>query len=137
MRVVTESHQLAIIINRRAADVYAYASDPGHLPEWAAGLAGSIDFVDGQWIADTSMGRIFVVMVGQNEFGVLDHFVTLPDGHMVYNPMRVTSIGESSEVVFSLRRETGMSDDVFAADVAAVRSDLVSLKTILERQAHN
>lgn len=136
MRGVTESHQLAIVINRRAADVYAYASDPSHLPEWADGFVGSIEFVDGQWITESPIGRILVVMVGQNEYGVLDHFVTMPDGHMVYNPMRVTSIGETSEVVFSLRREVGMSDDVFAADAAAVRKDLAALKTILERQAH-
>ncbi|MGH3322554.1 MAG: hypothetical protein ACRDN9_20735 [Streptosporangiaceae bacterium] len=37
--MTTESKHLSIAIERPAAAVYEYASDPANLPHWAAGLA--------------------------------------------------------------------------------------------------
>ena len=62
-------------IDRPLAEVYAYASDPAHLPEWAAGLSGSIELIDGQWVADSPLGRIVITMAPANDYGVLDHHV--------------------------------------------------------------
>jgi hypothetical protein len=63
---------------------------------------------------------------------VLDHRVTLPSGEAFYNPMRVVPDGNGCEVVFTLRRQVGMSDDDFERDAAAVRADLATLKHVLE-----
>ena len=38
------------------------------------------------------------------------------------------------EVVFTLRRQPGMSDDAFEADAIAITTDLATLKGILERR---
>lgn len=57
---------------------------PVSLPRWAAGLAGS-------------------KVERRNDFGVLDHDVTLPSGMIVYNSLRVISDGGECEVVFTLR----------------------------------
>jgi hypothetical protein len=53
----------------------------------------------------------------------------------VYNPLRVVpgGVGQSRcEVVFTVRRRAGMTDEELDADVAAVRADLETLRRLLE-----
>jgi hypothetical protein len=128
-----DSRHLSTHIDRSAQDVYDYASDPSHLPEWAPGLGSSVELIDGQWIMESPMGRIVVTFAPRNEFGVLDHHVTLASGETFYNPMRVTTDGAGCEIVFSLRRQATMSDEDFERDSNAVFSDLVRLKRHMER----
>jgi hypothetical protein len=131
----SESLLLSIVIDRSAADVYEFAADPANLPLWAVGLASTVmEEMEGQWVADSPMGKVTVRFVDRNAFGVLDHVVTLPSGDSVYNPLRVIPYDDASEVVFTLRRQPGMTDDQFHADAAAVRADLASLKRILEER---
>jgi hypothetical protein len=126
------SRHLSAHIDRPVQDVYAYASNPANLPEWAPGLGSSIDEIDGQWIMESPMGGIVVVFAPKNDFGVLDHHVTLPSGETFYNPMRVTVDGTGSEILFSLRRQPGVSDEDFDRDAAAVQADLIALKRKME-----
>ena len=65
-------------IDRPADEVYDYASDPGNLPQWAPGLGSSVEKVGERWFVETSMGRVGFTFVQRNEYGVLDHDVTLP-----------------------------------------------------------
>jgi uncharacterized protein YndB with AHSA1/START domain len=128
----TETRHLTVAIDRPAAAVYAYVRDPAHLPAWAAGLAAGIRRERGEWVADSPMGRVLVRFVPVNEYGVLDHDVVLPDGTTTTNPFRVLADGAGSEVVFTVRRQPGTSDEDWAADTAAVAADLESLKRLLE-----
>lgn len=128
----SESKQISEWIDRRAADVYEYASDPTNLPQWAPGLGNSVENVDGQWFVETPSGRASFAFAERNNYGVLDHEVTLPTGEVIYNPMRVVPHGDGSEVVFSLRRLPDMSDDDFARDAGLVRADLARLKQVVE-----
>ncbi|MFE0763734.1 SRPBCC family protein [Streptomyces smyrnaeus] len=129
-----ESRHLSIHIDRPLAEVYAYAADPANLPAWAQGLGGSIEKSGGRWVADSSpMGRVVVDPAPRNEWGVLDHDVTLPSGETVYNPVRVIADGAGSEVVFTLRRRPGMSDADFERDAGMVAADLARLKELMER----
>ena len=117
------------MIQRPAAAVYEYAADPANLPRWAAGLASSVmERVAGQWLVESPMGRVTVEFAGRNEFGVLDHVVTLPSGESVYNPVRVIPGGDACEVVFTLRHRPGVTDEEFARDAQAVAADLETLK---------
>lgn len=128
-----ESQHLSMFIRRSVDAVYDYASNPENLPDWAEGLSVGIELADGEWISVSPMGRVVVEMAPRNALGVLDHWVTLPDGDVVYNPMRVIEAEGGCEVVFTLRRRPGMSDDAFEADAIAVVTDLSTLKGILER----
>jgi hypothetical protein len=56
----------------------------------------------------------------------------MPSGEVGYNPMRVIADERACEVVFTLRRSPGMSDEDFRADAAAVAADLARLKQVLE-----
>ena len=127
-----ESRHICEWIDRRAQEVYDYAADPANLPQWAPGLGSSVEKIDGRWFVQTSEGRVGFAFVHRNEYGVLDHYVTLPSGEAVYSPMRVIADGSSCEVVFTLRRRPGMSDEDFSADADAVAADLTRLKRLLE-----
>lgn len=122
-------------INRAATEVYDYASDPANLPQWAPGLGSSVEQVGGRWFVETTMGRVGLDFAPHNDYGVLDHHVTLPSGEVIYNPMRVIADGAGSEVVFTLRQLPGMSAEDYARDAAAVAADLASLKALLEERA--
>ena len=127
-----ESRHISIAIDRPAGEVYDYVRHPANLPQWAAGLGGSVEHVDGQWVAESPMGRVVVAFAPDNQFGVLDHRVTLPSGLVVDNPMRVIADGAGCEIVFTVRRQPGMTDEEFDRDADAVRDDLGTLKRVLE-----
>jgi hypothetical protein len=127
------TEHVTVAINRPVDAVYAYASDPAHLPDWAAGLASApLTPVGTSWVVDSPMGRITIDFAPPNTYGVLDHTVTMPSGEAVYNPMRVIADGERCEAVFTVRQRAGMSDSEFATDVEAVRADLETLRDRLE-----
>jgi len=131
--VTLVSRHLSAYVDRPVQEVYDYASDPSHLPEWAPGLGTSIELIGGQWIMESPMGHIVVSFAPRNEYGVLDHYVTLASGETFYNPVRVTAVGAGCEIVFSLRRQAGMNDEEFERDANAVLSDLLRLKRTMER----
>jgi len=132
---MNDVQHLSIYIARDPKAVYEFASDPGNLPQWAAGLARSEIAKDGDaWIAEAPFGKVKIRFAERNEFGVMDHEVELESGMIVHNPMRVVSRGEGSEFIFTLFRQPGMTDEQFAADKAAVEKDLVALKNLLQER---
>ena len=135
--MTSESKHLSERINRPADEVYDYASDPANLPEWAPGLGNSVEQVDGRWFVDTPTGRVGVAFAPRNQYGVLDHDVTLPSGEIIHMPVRVITDGSGCEVVFTLRRLPGMSDEDFERDAHAVAADLTRLKRVLEGGRHS
>src|SRR5215475_1825273 len=135
--MASESKHLAEWIDRPAAEVYRYASNPANVPEWAPGLGSAVDNVDGVWFVETGAGRATFAFAPPNEFGVLDHDVTMPSGQTFYNPMRVIPDKRGCEVVFTLRRLPAMTDDEFARDAGLVTADLARLKQVLESAARS
>ena len=132
--MIRETRHLSVYIDRPVTEVYDYISNPANLAEWAAGLGRSLEKIDGQWVMDSPSGPTVIVFTPPNEFGVVDHHVTTAEGETVYVPMRVIADGDSSELVFSLRRLPGMTDDEFDRDSSAVSTDLALAKKILERE---
>lgn len=117
------SRHLSVWIDAIPEAVYAFASNPVELPRWAAGLA------------DPTLAESDVEFAARNEFGVLDHVVRLPSGEAFYNPMRVIPAGlgvPRCEVVFTLRRGPGVTNEEFEADAAAVAADLETLRDLIE-----
>jgi hypothetical protein len=127
-----ESQHLSTYIERPAAEVYAYVVNPANLPKWAAGLSGSIEQRDGRWFAESPMGEVEATFAPENPYFVLDHEVKLSDGTTFNNPMRVIGHGTGCEVVFTLLRRPDQSDGDYEADATAIRTDLATLKELLE-----
>jgi uncharacterized membrane protein len=120
-----------VSINKPATDVYRFASDPKNFPEWVA-FVQSIKKEGDSWKAESSLGSIRIKFTPQNEYGIIDHHVTLPNGEKVHNPMRVLDNNKGSEFIFTLFRMPGRSDAEFNEDANAVAKDLQKLKTIME-----
>ncbi len=132
MTIFPEVRHISVSIDRPPAQVYAFARDPENLPQWATGLSNSIEQVNGEWVAESPMGKVHIRFAERNAFGVLDHRVILESGVTVHNPMRVVANGDGSEVVFTLFRRSGMSEGNFAADAEAVEKDLATLRRLIE-----
>ena len=127
------SEHISIGIKRPLSEVYDFAADPRNLPRWAAGLAGSeVERGGDRWFTESPMGSVRFTFAPHNDFGVLDHDVTLPAGQVVHNPLRVIRDDDECEVVFTLRQRSGMTDEDFQRDRDAVAKDLARLKSVVE-----
>lgn len=133
MATTHASRTVSVSIARPPDQVYEFASNPENLPQWAKGLGNTVTRRGADWLVETAQGPVTVRFADKNRFGVLDHYVTTPAGETVYVPMRVLANGAGSEVIFTLFRLPGMSDDAFAADARLVEQDLAALKTLLEQ----
>lgn len=130
--MMNQSQNLSVSINRDASDVYNFVCVPENFPRWASGLGKSLKNVNGEWIAETPQGPVQVRFTERNEFGILDHWVSLKSGLRIYIPMRVIANGNGCELIFTLFRLPDMSDEKFTADAEWVMHDLTSLKNLLE-----
>ena len=128
-----KSTSLTVSINRDPRRVYEFISNLENLPKWASRAFQSIKQVKGEWIVETPQGAAKVVLAQRNEFGILDHYVSLPSlGVEVYVPMRVVKNGNGSEVIFTLFHASNMSEEKSAQDMKMVEQDLKNLKNIVE-----
>ncbi|WP_309784111.1 MULTISPECIES: SRPBCC family protein [unclassified Caballeronia] len=127
-----ESKTISISIQRSPQDVYEFMSQPASFARWASGLGKPLGNEGTVWRFEGENGPVIVRFTERNAFGVLDHVVELHDGTEVRVPMRTVANGTGTEVLFTLFRVPGMSDDKFAADAQWVFRDLNTLKALLE-----
>lgn len=121
---------VSVTIHRPADHVYSYVADLGNLPRWS--FFESATQVDGVWRVGTPRGELILTLAPPNDLGVLDHNLETPDGRNIYIPMRVIPNHGDSEVLFTVIREPGMTDEAYAADIALVEADLARLKSLLD-----
>ncbi len=115
--------------------VYEFACRRENLHRWASGLASAdVEQEGDHWVVTGSpMGRIEIRMAPRNDFGVLDHDVTTPDGVTTLNALRVTPVDEGCALSFVVLRQAGASDEDLERDAAHVLKDLKTLKGLMER----
>ena len=122
-------------IRRDWRTVHAFAARPENMPLWASGLAAGLTRDGEDWIADGGpIGTVRVRFAPPNEFGIIDHRVTLPDGRVVDNALRIVPNGDGAEVMFLLLRQPDMDDDAFERDAAHVARDLETLVRLTEER---
>lgn len=122
-------------IQRDWRAVYAFAAKPENMPLWASGLASGLTRDGDDWIADGGpIGVVRVHFAPQNDFGVIDHTVTLPSGIKVENALRIVPNGDGAEVMFTLLRQAYMDDMAFEQDAAHVARDIDALAILMEEE---
>src|SRR5215470_14711286 len=128
MGATLESRTIGVSIGKDWRAVYDFARRPENFARWASGAAKSLRREGADWVADGPDGRAILRFAERNEFGVLDHTVTLASGAEIHVPLRVVPNGSGCEVMFTLFRQPGMTDAVFARDAEWVARDLAALK---------
>jgi hypothetical protein len=132
MSVMRVKH-IGVSIDRPFGEVYAFLAEPANFERWATGLGSGLTHLEGRsWRVDSPEGPVIVRFSAPNPYGVVDHEVITPAGEPILNPMRVIPGGSGCEVVFTLFRRPGISDETFEADAQWVTRDLQSLKRLLE-----
>lgn len=127
---------LHVSIERPWREVYRFVANPENMPQWASGLASGLTRDGEEWVTGGGpLGAARVRFAPENDYGVLDHQVTLPDGTVVDNALRVVPNGDGAEVMFTLLRQPNMTDDAMHADAAHVERDLATLQRLLSRGA--
>ena len=136
---------LSINIERHFDDVAMFLAEPLNFPIWATGLSeGLAPATQGsgaapdEWIAkaapSSDAGSVFIRFSPPPTFGIADHWVRLPDGSIIYVPLRVVRNGAGTTVSLTLFQQPNMDDAQFDADAEWVQRDLVKLKTVLEAE---
>ncbi|WP_341915895.1 hypothetical protein [Ferrovibrio terrae] len=123
---------LSVTIQQPAAAVYAFLKDPANWTHWASGL-GELqqDAATGTWTTRQIAGVMTMAFTPPNEFGILDHSVTTPEGTVIHVPLRVIANGDGAEVILTLFRQPTMDDATWTRDEEWVWRDLEKLKQIL------
>jgi len=115
----------------KPSQVCAFLADHRNLPKWAAGLSAGISEENGIVFSDSPMGKVQVRFAHGSELGIFDHDVTLPDGQTMHNPLRVLKNDTGSEVVFTLYRHEGVTDEAYEKDATLIAADLERLEAAL------
>ena len=126
-----EARTVSVTVNRPAAEVYDYLADPPNFPRWSEFLT-AMRPEQRDWIAATPQGDVRIRFVERNDFGIVDHYVTIPSGATVYVPLRVVPNGDQAEVLFTIFRLPEMTEQQFEADIELVSKDLRNLRRVLE-----
>lgn len=130
-----EAKVIACSVQQSARELYEMLWAPKNFPKWASGLSNAMLEKDGaNWKAQGPEGPVRIRFSDHNSFGVMDHWVELGDGHVIYVPLRIIANGDGSEVMLTLFRQPGMSAEKLAEDEAWVRRDLASLKALAEKK---
>ena len=132
MSNIFTTRTLSVSIDCPPDQVYGFVSNPENLPRWATAFCRSIRRADSGWIVEMPQGQVNVRFVPRNTMGVMDHFVTPAPGVEIYVPMRIVANGSGSEVIFTLFRMPGMTDEEFTTDAGMVERDLATLKKVME-----
>jgi hypothetical protein len=125
---------LSISIQRSLQDVYDFTARPASFARWASGLGKPLGNEGTVWRFQGENGSVKIRFTEPNAYGVLDHYVELPNGDEIYVPMRVVANGTGTEVQFTLFRVQGMNDEKFTADADWIMRDLNKLKELLEAE---
>lgn len=128
------SRTLNVSIACPPARVYEFIRNARNLPQWAPAFCKAVRPADDNWIVETPNGPVGLRFASRNALGVLDHYVSPTPGTEIYVPLRVVPNESGSEVLFTLFRLPGVSDQQFAEDAGLVQLDLDMLKRVLESQ---
>jgi len=127
-----EAVTLGIGIGQPWRALYDTIWQPEFSPRWASGLSRSTLRNEGdRWRAQGPEGVVWIRFTPYNEFGVMDHHVDVGSGPEIHVPLRIIGNEGGAEVILTLFRQPGMSDEKFRADKQWVRRDLEGLHDLM------
>ena len=128
------SRIIKVVIARPFAEVYDFLAEPRNFASWATMPGGRIQSLgDGDWLAEMPDSRLVMRFSPRNPYGVLDYHASpegAPRGPVV--PVRLYPNDEGCELLYTVFRRAGVTDERFASDAEWITSDLERLKSLLE-----
>ncbi len=122
----------SVSIDRDWRAVYEMIWRPEFFGRWASGLSDSQPRPDGDgWATEGPTGPVRLRFTPYNDYGIMDHWVEPSDGPAVHVPLRVVANGRGAEVLLTLYRQPGMTDETFAADARWINRDLSRLRSVV------
>jgi hypothetical protein len=131
MRADTQS----VTVPASAEHVFAFLADLENLPRWAVGFARSIRRGAEEWIAQTAGGDLPIRVVADAQRGTIDFHLGQAPGVEAVAYSRVVPNDSGAEYVFTQFQRPGMTDEVFAAQRAALADELAILPILFRAQA--
>lgn len=121
-----------IAIHTPPAKLLEFLANPRNLPRWAVGFAKAVESEGGRWLVTTGAGKLPIRIDAHPESGVVDFVMTPAPGVEALAASRVLPNESGSEYVFTQFQPTGMSDQAFEKNVAALTRELTVLRALLE-----
>ena len=129
MRSDTQS----VTIGASAEDVFAFVADPASLPRWAVGFAESVRRDGDAWVVTTGQSaEVRVDCRTDRDRGTIDFHMEPAPGVTATAYARVVPNGAGADFVLTQQQPPSMPDEVFDAQVAALRHELTVLKALME-----
>ena len=127
---------ISVFIDRPYSKVYQFLADPSNLTRWMPSLGPVLRHVSGdEWIAERPhwpTGPLLLRFTPPNPYGVLDCAVSVVGGATNTTPIRLVPNGRGCEIVYLIRQYPGVTDPAFNSEEEWLRSDLMTVKTMLE-----
>jgi hypothetical protein len=117
-----------------AEEVFAFLAQPENLPRWAVGFARSIRREGDDWMVQTAQGEMPIRVVADAARGTIDFHMRVAPEHEAIAYSRVIPNDSGAEYVFTQFQLPSMTDDVFAAQRAALAEELAILPILFRAQ---
>ena len=130
MRADTQSITLPV----SSEEAFAFLAEPENLPRWAVGFARGIRREGDDWIVQTAQGEMPIRVVSDAVRGTIDFQMRVAPGLEAVAYSRVVPNDSGAEYAFTQVQLPGMTDDVFAAQRAALAEELAILPILFRAQ---
>ena len=130
MRADTQSITLPVSFE----EAFAFLAEPENLPRWAVGFARGIRREGDDWIVQTAQGEMPIRVVADALQGTIDFQMRVAPGLEAVAYSRIVPNDSGAEYVFTQFQLPGMSDEVFAAQQAALAEELAILPILFRAQ---
>ena len=115
-------------------EAFAFLAEPENLPRWAVGFARGIRRECDDWIVQTAQGEMPIRVVADALRGTIDFQMLVAPELEAVAYSRVVPNGSGAEYAFTQFQLPGMTDDVFAAQRAALAEELAILPILFRAQ---
>ena len=117
-----------------ADEAFTFLAQPENMPRWAVGFARGIRREGDAWIVQTAQGEMPVRVVADATRGTIDFHMGISPSLEAVAYSRVVPNDSGAEYVFTQFQLPGMSDEVFAAQRAALTEELAILPILFRAQ---
>jgi hypothetical protein len=121
------------VLDADAEKVFDWMADIENLPAWATEFARELRREDGRYKVVNGLGEFFFDIRADRATGVIDMFAGPTQDAMAVFPTRAVALPDGRcAYTFTMFQGPGMPDELFEAQHASLRRELLNLERLLE-----